>query len=114
MANAGHDRRRIQDWLGHRSIQAHDAPHAIERGAVKGLLEVGGFARRRESFLGEARLPLRTRLANFSINTLPVLGLTRWMCMREEVRTARHIVQGAPRRSQRCNRRDAAFLCTIH
>ena len=41
LANAGHDTRRIQDWLGHRSIQPLHALHAIERGAVQGFLEVG-------------------------------------------------------------------------
>jgi integrase len=43
LANAGHDTRRIQDWLGHRSIPAHDALHAAERGAVQGLLAVRNF-----------------------------------------------------------------------
>jgi site-specific recombinase XerD len=34
LANAGHDTRRIQNWLGHPIDAAHDALHAIERCAV--------------------------------------------------------------------------------
>jgi site-specific recombinase XerD len=46
-ANAGHDTRRIQDWLGHRSIQHTTRYTQFERGAVRGLLGVEVLAARR-------------------------------------------------------------------
>jgi integrase len=47
LANAGHDTRRIQDWLGHRLIQHTTRYTQSERGAVQGLLEMmtGSFPR---------------------------------------------------------------------
>jgi site-specific recombinase XerD len=44
-ANAGHDTRAIQDWLGHRSIQHTTRYTQFERGAVQGLLAIGGVSK---------------------------------------------------------------------
>ena len=38
LANAGHDTRAIQDWLGHRAIQQHRALHRTQPGTIQRLL----------------------------------------------------------------------------
>ena len=38
LANAGHDTRAIQDWLGHRSISTHRPLHRISADTVQGFL----------------------------------------------------------------------------
>jgi hypothetical protein len=43
LANEGHDTRAHPGLARPPIDPAHDALHAIERGAVQGLLEVGGF-----------------------------------------------------------------------
>jgi hypothetical protein len=57
LAYAGHDTRRIQDWVRTPIDPAHDALHAIERGAVQELLEVGGLSSRGREQLGESAGP---------------------------------------------------------
>jgi site-specific recombinase XerD len=61
-ANAGHDTRRIQDWLGNRSIQHTTRYTKLSAALFKDLWRQGGFKKlNAESSAKGADCPLRTR-----------------------------------------------------
>jgi hypothetical protein len=72
LANAAHDTRRIQDWLGHRLIQHTTRYTQSERGAVQGLLEMmtGSFPRIQSGAVLKPGWVFANRLANCGV--LPI------------------------------------------
>ena len=47
LANAGHDTRLIQDWLGHPSNPAHRALYGVKSDAIQGRVALNRQTRRR-------------------------------------------------------------------
>jgi hypothetical protein len=88
LANAGQDTRRIQDWLGASLDRAHDVLHAIDRGAVQGLLEIANNKHPRAStkFKLRADLELATAFSLFVWSICGVLPVAVRVALHHRVR----------------------------